>query len=43
MKALKPIVKWLDTWNEHPSHIVTVGLVALVLGALAIAFAIAAS
>jgi hypothetical protein len=37
------IVRWLDTWNEYPSHALTLGLVILVLGTLAFIFAWAAT
>ena len=43
MKALKSIEKWLDGWNDHPSHIVTVVVIVLTLGALAVTYAVLAS
>ena len=43
MKTLKKIEAWLDGWGEHPSHIVTVAIIVILLGGLAIGFAIIAS
>jgi hypothetical protein len=44
MKATwQTILRWLDTWNEYPSHAITLGLVILVLGTLAVIFAMAAT
>lgn len=43
MKAIKKLEAWLDTWGEHPSHIVTVAVIVIILGGLAIGFAIVAS
>jgi hypothetical protein len=41
-QTFKTIARWLDTWNEYPSHIYTVALIAIALGGLAVTFALLA-
>jgi len=36
MNLFKRIVAWLDTWEKYPSHAITLIIIIIVLGSLAV-------